>query len=47
MQIRREVSFTKGRIIVRGKLVTRGRAKRAGYVLYYQGIPIGLIEALA
>jgi hypothetical protein len=28
-QIREEVSFTKGRIIVRGKLVTRGRAKRA------------------
>ena len=25
-QIREEVSFTKGRIIVRGKLVTRGRA---------------------
>ena len=44
-QVRREVSFTKGRIIVRGKLVTRGKAKRADYVLYYQGIPIGLIEA--
>src|SRR5947208_17104653 len=29
MQIREEVSFTKGRIIVRGKLVTRGKAKRA------------------
>jgi hypothetical protein len=26
-QIREEVSFTKGRIIVRGKLVTRGKAK--------------------
>ena len=25
-QIREEVSFTKGRIIVRGKLVSRGRA---------------------
>src|SRR3982074_1518275 len=32
-QIREEVSFTKGRIIVRGKLVTRGKAKRADYVL--------------
>jgi type I restriction enzyme R subunit len=30
-QIREEVSFTKGRIIVRGKLVTRGKAKRADY----------------
>ena len=28
-QIREEVSFTKGRIIVRGKLVARGRGKRA------------------
>ena len=44
-QIRREVTFTKGRIIVRGKLVTRGKAKRADYVLYYHHIPIGLIEA--
>src|SRR6516225_10706096 len=45
-QIREEVSFTKGRIIVRGKLVTRGKAKRADYVLYYKpNIPIALIEA--
>jgi Type I restriction enzyme R protein N terminus (HSDR_N) len=45
-QIREEVSFTKGRIIVRGKLVTRGRAKRADYILYYQpNIPLALIEA--
>ena len=35
-QIREEVGFTKGRIIVRGKLVTRGKAKRADYVLYLQ-----------
>ncbi|MFO1153861.1 MAG: DEAD/DEAH box helicase family protein [Rhodospirillales bacterium] len=46
LQIREEVSFTKGRIIVRGKLVTRGRAKRADYILYYKpNIPIALIEA--
>jgi type I restriction enzyme R subunit len=45
-QIREEVSFTKGRIIVRGKLVTRGKAKRADYVLSYkQNVPIALIEA--
>jgi type I restriction enzyme R subunit len=44
-QIREEVSFTKGRIIVRGKLVTRGKAKRADYILYYKpNIPIALIE---
>ncbi len=35
-QVREEVSFTKGRIIVRGKLVTRGKAKRADYILYYK-----------
>lgn len=46
VQIREEVGFTKGRIIVRGKLVTRGRAKRADYVLYYKpNIPLALIEA--
>ena len=44
-QIRREVFFTKGRIIVRGKLVTRGKAKRADYILYHQHFPIALIEA--
>ena len=45
-QIREEVSFTKGRIIVRGKLVSRGKAKRADYVLYHKpNLPIALIEA--
>ena len=45
-QIREEVYFTKGRIIVRGKLVTRGKAQRADYILYYKpNIPIALIEA--
>jgi len=46
MQIREEVAFTKGRIIVRGKMVTRGKAKRADYILYYKpNIPIAIIEA--
>ncbi len=45
-QIREEVYFTRGRIIVRGKLVTRGKAKFADYILYYKpNIPIALIEA--
>ena len=45
-QIREEVSFTKGRIIVRGKLVSRGKGKRADYILYYKpNIPVALIEA--
>ena len=45
-QIREEVSFTKGRIIVRGKLVSRGKPKRADCILYYKpNIPIAIIEA--
>ena len=45
-QIREEVSFTKGRIIVRGKLHTRGELKRADYILYYKSnIPLAVIEA--
>jgi hypothetical protein len=33
-QVRVEVSFANGRVIVRGKLHTRGKQKGAGYVLY-------------
>src|SRR6266508_4343814 len=45
-QLREEVSFTKGRVIVRGKLVMRGEAKRADYILYYKpNIPLAVIEA--
>ena len=32
-QIREEVSFTKGRVIVRGKIHNRGKQKRADYRL--------------
>lgn len=43
---RREYGFTDGRIIVRGKLVARGKRKRADYVLFYKpNIPIAVIEA--
>ena len=45
-QIREEVTITKGRITVRGKLVSRGKAKRADYVIYYKSkIPIAIVEA--
>jgi hypothetical protein len=45
-QIREEVTFTAGRVIVRGSKVTRGEARRADFVLYYKpGIPIAVIEA--
>lgn len=44
-QIREEVSFTNGRIYVRGNLTTRGKRKRADYILYYKpNIPIAIIE---
>ena len=32
-QIREESYFTKGRVIVRGKTVKRGEAKKADYIL--------------
>jgi type I restriction enzyme R subunit len=40
IQIREGVGFTKGRIIVRGK-VTRGQAKRADYILFQAEHPAG------
>ncbi|MCW0232903.1 MAG: DEAD/DEAH box helicase family protein [Ferrovibrio sp.] len=44
-QIREEVSLTAGRIIVRGKLISRGTQKRADYILYHKpNIPIAVIE---
>jgi type I restriction enzyme, R subunit len=45
-QIRREFSFTAGRIIVRGQLAVRGQRKRADYLLFYQpNLPIAIVEA--
>src|ERR1019366_1356787 len=45
-QILEEVSFTDGKVYVRGKLTARGARKRADYILYYKpNIPIAIIEA--
>lgn len=45
-QVREEVTFTQGRIKVRGRLHIRGNKKRADYILYYKpNIPIAVIEA--
>ena len=45
-QLLEEVSFTDGKIYVRGKLAARGKGKRADYILYYKpNIPIAIIEA--
>lgn len=44
-QVREEVYFTKGRVIVRGRSVKRGVARRADYILVYKPqIPLALIE---
>lgn len=45
-QLREEVYFTDGRIEVEGKIVKRGLAKKADYILYYRSnFPIAVIEA--
>jgi type I restriction enzyme R subunit len=46
LQILEEVSFTDGRIYVRGKLTARGTRKPTDYILYYKpNIPVAIIEA--
>ena len=45
-QVRRETCFTDGRIIVRGKMVTRAQKKKTDYLLYDKpNHPIAIIEA--
>ena len=45
-QIREEVTFTKGRVNPKGRLVVRGESKRADYILYYKpNIPLAIVEA--
>ena len=45
-QVREEVSFTDGRIYVKGTSSARGSRKRADFILYYKpNIPIAVIEA--
>lgn len=45
-QVLEEVSFTDGKIYVKGKMTARGTRKRADYILYYKpNIPIAIIEA--
>jgi type I site-specific restriction endonuclease len=45
-QIREEVYFTKGRVIVRGQSSTRGEPKKADYILSYKpGVRLAVLEA--
>ena len=46
IQIREEVSFTAGRIFVKGKKAKRGEKKRADIIIYYKpNIPVAVVEA--
>jgi type I restriction enzyme R subunit len=46
IQIREEVYFTRGRVLVRGKTVQRGAAKKADYLLSYKAnLPLAVVEA--
>jgi len=45
-QIREQVTFTDGKIEVRGNTYKRGKQKRADYILYYKpNIPLAVVEA--
>lgn len=45
-QVLEERYFTKGRVIVRGKAVSRGQAKKADYILFVRpNLPIAVVEA--
>ncbi len=46
MHIKMEYSFTDGRIILRGNKASRGKRKKADYILYYKkNIPLAIVEA--
>src|SRR5436305_443734 len=45
-QVFEEHYFTKGRVVVRGKTVARGEARKADYLLFFKpNIPLAIIEA--
>jgi type I restriction enzyme R subunit len=45
-QVGIEVAITKGQIIVRGRMTTRGESKRADYILFHKpNLPLAIIEA--
>jgi type I restriction enzyme R subunit len=45
-QFLEEYCFTRGRVMVRGKSVTRGSAKKADYILFYKpNLPLAVVEA--
>jgi len=44
--MREDIFITKGRVIVRGKTIARGKKKKPDYILYYKhNFPIAIVEA--
>ena len=43
-QFREELYLTTGQIYPRGKVALRGKRKFADYVLYYQDLPLAVVE---
>ena len=47
-QVCEEAGFTKGRVVVSGRVLQRGEAKRADYVLSFKpNLPLAVVEAKA
>jgi type I restriction enzyme R subunit len=45
-QVLEERYFTNGRVIVRGKMTSRGKARKADYILFYKpNLPLAVVEA--
>lgn len=45
-QVLEERFFTNGRVIVRGKMTSRGKARKADYILFFKpNIPLAVVEA--
>lgn len=45
-QVLEERYFTDGRVIVRGKMTSRGKARKADYILFYKpNLPLAVVEA--
>jgi len=45
-QIRRQITFTAGRILIKGKVHSRGKRKRADYILSHKpNLPLAVVEA--
>jgi len=44
-QVREEVTLTPGRVMVKGRLASRKKGRRADYILFHENVPVAIIEA--